>query len=80
MGAHESTGRNTESENTVPDYYELLGIEESANSDEIKKAFRRLALVHHPDKNKDDVEGATKRFAAIQQAYEVLSDDQVNTC
>ncbi|KAG2118552.1 DnaJ-domain-containing protein [Suillus cothurnatus] len=76
MGAHESTGRNTESENTVPDYYELLGIEESANSDEIKKAFRRLALVHHPDKNKDDVEGATKRFAAIQQAYEVLSDDQ----
>lgn len=76
MGAHESTGRNTESEDAVADYYELLGVEESANSDEIKKAFRRLALVHHPDKNKDDVEGATKRFAAIQQAYEVLSDDQ----
>lgn len=76
MGARESTGRNTESEDAVPDYYELLGVEESANSDEIKKAFRKLALVHHPDKNKDDVEGATKRFAAIQQAYEVLSDDQ----
>lgn len=76
MGARESTGRNTESEDAVPDYYELLGVEESANGDEIKKAFRRLALVHHPDKNKDDVEGATKRFAAIQQAYEVLSDDQ----
>lgn len=76
MGARESTGRNTESEDTVPDYYELLGIEESAGSDEIKKAFRKLALLHHPDKNKDDVEGATKRFAAIQQAYEVLSDDQ----
>ncbi|KAG2148999.1 DnaJ-domain-containing protein [Suillus bovinus] len=76
MGARESTGRNTESEDAVPDYYELLGIEESANGDEIKKAFRKLALVHHPDKNKDDVEGATKRFAAIQQAYEVLSDEQ----
>lgn len=76
MGARESTGRNTESEDAVPDYYELLGVEESASSDEIKKAFRKLALVHHPDKNKDDVEGATNRFAAIQQAYEVLSDDQ----
>lgn len=76
MGARESTVHNTESEDAGPDYYELLGVEESASGDEIKKAFRRLALVHHPDKNQDDVEGATKRFAVIQQAYEVLSDDQ----
>ncbi|KIJ14207.1 hypothetical protein PAXINDRAFT_79588 [Paxillus involutus ATCC 200175] len=76
MGARESTAKNESQESSIPDYYELLGVEESATADEIKRAFRRLALIHHPDKNKDDVEGATKRFAAIQQAYEVLSDEQ----
>ncbi|KAH7884590.1 DnaJ-domain-containing protein [Phlebopus sp. FC_14] len=76
MGARESTTRDESQNDAIPDYYELLGVDESATTDEIRKAFRKLALVHHPDKNKDDVEGATERFAAIQQAYEVLTDEQ----
>ncbi|CAE7082403.1 unnamed protein product [Rhizoctonia solani] len=61
---------------TETSYYELLGVEEDATADEIKKAFRKLALIHHPDKNHDNVEEATKKFAQLQQAYEVLSDEQ----
>ncbi|GLB40594.1 putative dnaJ molecular chaperone homology domain [Lyophyllum shimeji] len=82
MGARASTGRGAEGggpqpqEYSVPDYYQLLEVDENATADEIKRSFRRLALIHHPDKNKDDVEGATKRFAILQQAYEVLSDEQ----
>ncbi|KAH7912019.1 DnaJ-domain-containing protein [Hygrophoropsis aurantiaca] len=78
MGARESTARNNEEADpdAVPNYYELLEVEETATSDDIKRSFRKLALLHHPDKNQGDIEGATKRFAALQQAYEVLSDDQ----
>ncbi|TDL25458.1 DnaJ-domain-containing protein [Rickenella mellea] len=80
MGAGESKqrqGRSDEDQTDgTTDYYSLLEVDESATQDEIKKSFRKLALVHHPDKNQGDVDGATKRFAAIQQAYEVLSDEQ----
>ncbi|PIL32166.1 hypothetical protein GSI_05411 [Ganoderma sinense ZZ0214-1] len=77
MGARESTARGADPNNTgPPDYYALLEVEEAASPDDIKKSFRRLALIHHPDKNAHDIEGATDRFAAIQQAYEVLSDEQ----
>lgn len=74
MGASEST-RNERHEKPL-DYYQLLEVAEDATPEEIKRSFRQLALVHHPDKNRDDVEGATQRFASLQQAYEVLSDEQ----
>ncbi|KAK9717932.1 hypothetical protein K7432_005877 [Basidiobolus ranarum] len=57
-------------------YYELLGVEKTADDSELKKAYRRKALEWHPDKNRYRVEEATKVFAEIQSAYEVLSDPQ----
>ncbi|KAJ7284825.1 hypothetical protein C8J57DRAFT_701487 [Mycena rebaudengoi] len=76
MGQQSSTSAPGASPSDDLDYYKLLEVEESATPDEIKRSFRRLALIHHPDKNQGDVEGSTKRFAALQQAYEVLSDEQ----
>ncbi|RSL61475.1 hypothetical protein CEP54_006256 [Fusarium duplospermum] len=57
-------------------YYDLLGVERSATDDEIKRAYRRKALELHPDRNFNDVETATRRFAEVQSAYEILSDPQ----
>ncbi len=57
------------------DYYELLGVSKSASKDEIKRAFRKLAMKYHPDKNQGDPE-AEKKFKEINQAYEVLKDDK----
>ncbi|KAF2503235.1 TPR-like protein [Lophium mytilinum] len=57
------------------DYYKILGIEKDATETEIKKAYRKLAIVHHPDKNPDD-EQAADRFKEIQEAHETLSDSQ----
>ncbi|NNC24472.1 molecular chaperone DnaJ [Salinisphaera sp. USBA-960] len=57
------------------DYYEILGISKSASADEIKKAYRRLAMKNHPDRNPDDEEAEAK-FKEASEAYEVLSDDQ----
>lgn len=55
------------------DFYKLLGVEKTATQHEIKKAFRRLALQYHPDKNSD--EGAEEQFKKIVEAYEILSDE-----
>lgn len=57
------------------DYYKILGVERDASETDIKKAYRRLAIVHHPDKNPDD-ESAAERFKDIGEAYETLSDSQ----
>jgi molecular chaperone DnaJ len=55
------------------DYYELLGVARDAGSDEIKKAYRKLAMKYHPDRNQGDKE-AENRFKEVSEAYEVLSD------
>lgn len=57
------------------DYYELLGVSRTAKADEIKKAYRKLAMKYHPDKNQGDKE-AEKKFKEVSEAYEVLKDDQ----
>jgi curved DNA-binding protein len=55
------------------DYYKVLGVERSADEDEIKRVYRKLALQYHPDKNPGD-KGAEERFKEINEAYEVLGD------
>jgi len=57
------------------DYYKILGIEKDADENQIKRAYRKLAIIHHPDKNPDDPDAA-ERFKDIGEAYETLSDPQ----
>ena len=57
------------------DYYEVLGVEKGATGEDIKKAYRKLALKYHPDRNPDNKE-AEEKFKEAAEAYEVLSDDE----
>ncbi len=56
------------------DYYKILGVAKSTTDDEIKKAYRKLALQYHPDRNKEA--SAAEKFKEVTKAYEVLSDAQ----
>lgn len=58
------------------DLYDVLGVSKTATQDEIKKAFKKMALQHHPDKNKSNKDEAELKFKKITEAYGVLSDEQ----
>lgn len=58
------------------DYYEVLGVGKSASEAELKRAFRKLAMKYHPDRNSDNKDVAEKKFKEVKEAYEILSDSQ----
>ena len=60
---------------TKRDYYELLGVSRDATAEDLKKAYRKLAMQYHPDRNPGD-KGAEQKFKEINEAYDVLKDDQ----
>src|ERR1700754_2301407 len=57
------------------DYYQTLGVAKGASEDEMKKAYRKLAMQYHPDRNPND-KGAEQKFKEISEAYDILKDDQ----
>jgi len=56
-------------------YYQILGVSQDASAEEIKKAFRQLAMCYHPDRNPENTKEAGKKFKEINEAYEVLGDE-----
>jgi molecular chaperone DnaJ len=58
------------------DFYKLLGVSKNASEAEIKKSYRKMAMKFHPDRNKEKLEVAEKKFKQIKEAYEILSDAQ----
>ena len=58
----------------MEDYYNVLGVDENASQDEIKKAYRKLSLIHHPDKNQGNLDAETK-FKKINEAYQIVGDE-----
>lgn len=67
---------NPEGMATKRDFYEVLGVKKGATSDEIKSAYRKMALKWHPDRNQDKKAEAEEKFKEINEAYQVLSDPQ----
>src|ERR1700732_927710 len=57
------------------DFYDILGVSKSADADELKRAYRKLAMQFHPDRNQSD-KSAEQKFKDINEAYDVLKDDQ----
>ena len=58
------------------DYYEVLGVPKNASDDEIKKAYRKLAMKYHPDRNQGNAQEAELKFKEAKEAYEILSEPQ----
>jgi DnaJ-class molecular chaperone len=61
---------------TFKDYYRILDVGRDASTQDVKKAFRRLALKHHPDRNPDNAREAEAKFKEINEAFEVLGDER----